>query len=62
MKVTKNMIAFGNYLLSAERKQSIMSNPETTDEQKQEIVKTVTDADVQNFKQDCYSRPSHRSK
>lgn len=57
MKVTKNMIAFGKYLLSTERTQSIMSNPDTTDEQKQERLKTVTDADVANFKLANYSHP-----
>lgn len=57
MKVTKSMIAFGNYLLSDERKRSIMSNPETTEEQKSERLKTVTDADVANFKLVNYSHP-----
>ena len=44
-----DLVKFGNYLLSDARRESIMSNPETSPEAKEEILKQVTDADISNW-------------
>lgn len=48
-KMQSDLVSFGNYLLSDARKESIMSNPETSPEAKEEILKQVTDADIANW-------------
>lgn len=45
----KDMVRFGNYLLSEERTEMILSNPEKSEEAKQQSLKTVSDADINNF-------------
>lgn len=46
---TTDLVSFGNYLLSDARRESIMSNPETSPEAKEGILKQVTDADISNW-------------
>jgi hypothetical protein len=46
---TTDLVSFGNYLLSDARRDSIMSNPETSPEAKEELLKQVTDADIANW-------------
>lgn len=45
----KDLIKFGNYLLSEERKELIFSHPDKSIEAKEEALKTVSDADINNF-------------
>lgn len=44
-----DLVKFGNYLLSEERKELIMSHPEKSDELKLESLKSVSHADIENF-------------
>jgi len=45
----KDLVDFGNYLLSDQRKELIESHPEKSKELIEERLKTVSDADVRNF-------------
>lgn len=45
----KDMVRFGNYLLSEERTEMILSHPDKSEESKQQSLKTVSDADINNF-------------
>lgn len=45
----KDLVDFGNYLLSDQRKELIESHPEKSKELIEERLKTVSDADVSNF-------------
>lgn len=45
----EDMVSFGNYLLSEERKKMIMEHPELNEEQKQNSLNSVSDADVKNW-------------
>ncbi len=45
----KDLIKFGNYLLSEERKELIFSHPDKSIEAKEEALKTVSHADFENF-------------
>lgn len=45
----KDLIKFGNYLLSDERKELIFSHPDKSIEGKEEALKTVSHADFENF-------------
>lgn len=47
--IEKNFIEFGNYLLSNERRESIMQHPTFTDEQKNESLMQVGYADLCNW-------------
>jgi len=49
-KKTKDLVDFGNFLLSDERKKSKLSHPTFTDEQKKESLKQVSHADLCNWK------------
>lgn len=44
-----DLISFGNYLLSKERKKLINSHPQRTKEEKKVASETVSDADVENW-------------
>ena len=45
----KDLVDFGKYLLSDQRKELIESHPEKSKELIEERLKTVSDADVSNF-------------
>ena len=45
----KDLIKFGNYLLSDERKELIFSHPDKSIDAKGEALKTVSRADFENF-------------
>jgi hypothetical protein len=43
------VVSFGNYLLSDERKGYVLNHPEKSNEQKNEALKQVSDADIFNW-------------
>jgi len=45
----KDLIQFGNYLLSDERTELVMSRPQKRDDEKRESLKLVSHADIENF-------------
>lgn len=45
----KDLIQFGNYLLSDERTELVMSHPQKRDDEKRESLKLVSYADIENF-------------
>ena len=44
-----DLVSFGNYLLSDERKEKKMSDPEFNEEQKVESLKRVSHAEISNW-------------
>ncbi len=47
---SKDMVSFGNYLLSEERKEMIKSHPEFDESTHEERLSRVSHADVENWK------------
>ncbi len=47
----KEMISFGNFLLSEERTEMLVKHPETTEENISERINQVSHADFENWKQ-----------
>lgn len=46
-----DLVSFGAYMVSRQRTKMILEHPGTRDEQKLETIRTVTDADIQNWKE-----------
>jgi len=47
---TKDIVSFGEYLLSEERKQMILNHPESENSDIETRLKSVSHADIENWK------------